>query len=327
MKMTLLFPLFAIGVFAQIVSAPQSPATPPVAGRPQMSAPQAGAPKAVSPDTEVAKLNGKPFTVAEVEKLLADLPPKYQIMVTRDPERLMQQFLVFEELARQAEEQGLDKQQPYRSELIYARLMTLAQAEIERARNGVRISQEQEQQYYETNKATLYRVVKAKAIFVGFVPVPAPVTPGGPPKPPTAVPASGVTRTEADAKTKIEDLRKQAAAGADFGKLAKENSDDKVSAAKDGDYGDITRSSPYPEPIKLAIFALKPGEISEPIRQPTGFYLIKVADSSFQPLDTVRPQIHDLLVGQEFQKHMEAIQGKFNITIEDKSYFSTRTPK
>jgi parvulin-like peptidyl-prolyl isomerase len=113
-------------------------------------------------------------------------------------------------------------------------------------------------------------------------------------------------------------------AGADFGKLAKENSDDKISAAKDGDYGDIIRTSPYPEPIKKAIFGLKPGEVSEPIRQPTGFYLIKAADSSYQPMDTVRQQIHDALVGQEFQKHMDALQSQFTVTIEDKTYFSTR---
>lgn len=318
MKITLLFPLIAAGLMAQIATPPQNPQAPPMAGRPEVSHPQPGTTLAPpSPDKEVAKINGKPLTVAEAEKILGDLPVKFQVMVTRDPEHLLQNLLVFRELARQAEEQGLDKENPYRQELVYSRFMTLAQAEVERSRNAARVSSEDEQKYYEEKKEGMFRVVKAKAIFVGFAP--APPASGAP-----APAVNGTTRTEAEAKTKIDDLRKQALAGADFGKLAKENSDDKISSAKDGDYGDIIRTSPYPEPIKKAIFGLKPGEVSEPIRQPTGFYLIKAADSSYQPMDTVRQQIHDALVGQEFQKHMDALQSQFTVTIEDKTYFSTR---
>ncbi|MGA2182481.1 MAG: peptidylprolyl isomerase [Bryobacteraceae bacterium] len=327
MKMTLMFPLFAAGLLAQVVTAPQNPPASPLTGRPEASRVQPGtAVVPPSPDKVVAKLNGKPLTVADVDKLLSDLPMQLQGAITREPERFLQQLMVFEELERQAEQEGLDKKDPYRQELAYRRLMTLAQAEIDKARNSVRISPDQEHQYYETNKATMYRVVKTKVIFVGFsaaTPAPAP----GAPQPAASPAANGITRTEADAKAKIDDLRKQVLAGGDFGKLAKENSDDKISAAKDGDYGDIIRTSPYPEPIKKAIFALKPGEVSEPIRQPSGFYLIKAADSSFQPLDQVRLEIHNLLVGQEFQKHMDAISAQFNVTVEDRTYFTTRPAK
>ena len=77
------------------------------------------------------------------------------------------------------------------------------------------------------------------------------------------------TLTEAEAKAKIDDLKKQIEAGADFGKLAKENSDDKDSAAKDGDFGLIKKNSPYPEAIKKTVFELKPGQVSEPLRSRT----------------------------------------------------------
>jgi hypothetical protein len=205
--------------------------------------------------------------------------------------------------------------------------MTLARGELDRFQNSVKISTDQEQQYYELNKDKMYRVVKAKVIFVGFAPAPAATPAPGATKPVPPPPASGVTRTEADAKAKIDDLRKQILAGADFGKLAKENSDDKISAAKDGDYGDIVRTSPYPEPVKKAVFDLKPGEVSDPIRQPTGFYLIKAADSSFRPIDQVRFEIHNLLVGQEAQKHRDELQKEFKITVDDRTYFTTRPPK
>ena len=238
--------------------------------------------------------------------------------------------MLFQELSKEGEQAGLDKQSPYRQELAYQRMMMLAQAEGDKYRNAIVVSQDQEKQYYETNKEAQYRVVKAKVILVSFSPAgPAatpPVPPGVLPKPPAPA-VDGAKRTEADAKTKIDDLRKQLAAGADFGKLAKENSDDKTSAAKDGDYGDIGHTSPYPEAIKKAIFALKIGEVSEPIRQPGGFYLIKAADSSYKPYDQVQGEIHNTMVDQEFHKHLDSISDQFKITIEDRNYFATRPPK
>ncbi|MGA3027399.1 MAG: peptidylprolyl isomerase [Bryobacteraceae bacterium] len=335
MKMTLMFPLFAAGLLAQITAPPQNPPASPLTGRPDASRVQPGTNVAPpSPDKVVATLNGKPFTVADVDKLLSDLPVQLQGTVAREPERFLQQLMVFEQLEREAEQEGLDKKDPYRQELAYRRLMTLAQAEVDKSRNSIKITPDQEQQYYELNKEAMYRVVKTKVIFVGFAPAaatPAPAPTAGAPKPqlpPAPTPAAnGITRTEADAKAKIDDLRKQVLAGADFAKLAKANSDDKVSAAKDGDYGDIIRTSPYPEPIKKAIFGLKPGEVSDPIRQPSGFYLIKAADSSFRPLDQVRLEVHNALVGQEFQKHMDAISAQYKLTVEDRTYFATRPPK
>jgi peptidyl-prolyl cis-trans isomerase C len=324
MRITLMFLLFTAGLLAQAVPAAQNPPPPVVTGRPEIRV-QPGTPvKPASPDTVVAKLNGKPLTVADVDKLLADLPPQYQGIITREPERFLNQLMVFNELEKEAEQEGLDKQSPTRQELAYGRLMTLARAEVDKSRNAITVSPDQEQQYYEEKKEEMFRVVKAKVIFVAFSAAAAAAPAPGAPRP--APPANGVTRTEADAKTKVDDLRKQILAGADFGALAKANSDDKTSTAKDGDYGDIIRTSPYPEPIKKAIFALKPGEVSDVIRQPSGFYLIKAAASSYRPLDEVRSEIRTTLIGDEFKKHMDALTAQFNVTVEDRSYFTTRPP-
>jgi parvulin-like peptidyl-prolyl isomerase len=329
MQMTLLFPLFAAGLLAQIATPPQSSAPPPaVTGSTGMNRPQPGTPvPPTSPDTVVARVNGKPMTAADADKLLSELPMQIQGAITRNPEQFLQQLLMFEEMAKRAEQEGLDKQSPYRQELDFARLRTLDQAEIDKIRNGVKVTTEEEQKYYNDNKEKMFRKVKAQVILVNFK-APPPATPvAGAPKPPPPAANDGVTRSEVEAKAKVDDLRKQILAGADFGKLAKENSDDKVSAAKDGDYGEITHTSPYPEPIKQAIFNLKPGDVSDPIRQPSGFYLVKAADSSYQPLDQVRFQIHTQLVQEGFKKQMDAITEQFKVTVEDRQYFTTRPPK
>jgi hypothetical protein len=62
----------------------------------------------------------------------------------------------------------------------------------------------------------------------------------------------------------VTDLVKQLRDGADFAELAKKNSEDKNSAASGGDFGVLRRGDRIPEEIKTAVFALKPGEVSDP---------------------------------------------------------------
>jgi len=336
--------LFAGGLFAQVATPPQNPPSapvspqippgPPLMGRPPMGVPQPAKPAAppVSPDTVVAVVDGKPWTAAQMDDLLAELPVRTQSIIQQQPATFIQQFLNFKALEKKAEDDGLDKKDPTRQELFNNRLMVLANAEAELARNAIVIPTEDEQKYYETNKEALYRVVKTRVIYVGFSPAAAAPKPGAalPPvpvaKPPA--PASGpATRTQAEAKAKVDDLRKQILAGADFGKLAKENSDDKASAAKDGDYGNIMRSSPYPAPIKDAIFRLKAGEVSEPIAQPSGYYLIKAEDVSYRPFSEVETEIRIQLTNEKFKVWQDDLKTRNKVTVEVPTYFSTRQPR
>lgn len=67
--------------------------------------------------------------------------------------------------------------------------------------------------------------------------------------------------------------------GEDFGKLAKEFSEDKGSAMKGGDFGWLTAKLPSGfYDFENAMYNLKEGEISETIRTPLGWHIIKVTD-------------------------------------------------
>jgi peptidyl-prolyl cis-trans isomerase C len=71
------------------------------------------------------------------------------------------------------------------------------------------------------------------------------------------------------------DARAKIAAGADFGALAQEVSDDSSSAKNKGRIPGITRGKTDPD-FEQAAFALKPGDVSEPVLSRFGYHIIRL---------------------------------------------------
>ncbi|HET8730173.1 MAG TPA: SurA N-terminal domain-containing protein [Moraxellaceae bacterium] len=80
---------------------------------------------------------------------------------------------------------------------------------------------------------------------------------------------------EAEALKKIQAVEKRARAGEDFGKLAKEFSQDPGTVGNGGDLGLAGRGMFVPE-FEKTLFSLKEGEISAPVRTTYGYHLIKL---------------------------------------------------
>ena len=97
-----------------------------------------------------------------------------------------------------------------------------------------------------------------------------------------------------------------------------------ISAAKDGDFGIIQKTSPYPDALKNAIFALKPGEVSEPVRQPSGFYLIRLDEFKIQPFEEVNNQIVEELRQTRFNEWLKGLESRFAVKIDNPLYFAPK---
>jgi peptidyl-prolyl cis-trans isomerase D len=90
-------------------------------------------------------------------------------------------------------------------------------------------------------------------------------------------------KVESDAKPEVIeevwkkaiDTLEKARSGKDFGELAKKYSEDTGSRNKGGDLGFFPRDRMI-KPFSDAAFAMKAGEISDPIRTPFGWHIIKV---------------------------------------------------
>jgi peptidyl-prolyl cis-trans isomerase C len=193
-------------------------------------------------------------------------------------------------------------------------MQVLSTAELTNITNNMQIPEDEQQKYYKENPDK-FKEVKVRVIYIAFNPTPGKAATDG-----------KNLLAEAEAKTKIEDLAKQIQGGADFGKLARENSDDQTSAAKDGDFGVIKLNSSYPQPIKTAVFAMKQGEVSTPIRQPNGFYLIRAEEVGQQPFNDSLVQINQEVRQAKFQEWLKGMQAQYNVKIENPAYFAPRVP-
>ncbi|WP_455212676.1 SurA N-terminal domain-containing protein [Kaarinaea lacus] len=79
------------------------------------------------------------------------------------------------------------------------------------------------------------------------------------------------------AREKANDIRQKLADGGDFAKLAEEFSDDPGSSQLGGDIGFFGRNNLDPE-YEKTMFALKEGEISDPVLSSFGFHIIKLEE-------------------------------------------------
>jgi peptidyl-prolyl cis-trans isomerase C len=113
---------------------------------------------------------------------------------------------------------------------------------------------------------------------------------------------------DAAAKKKIEELsQKVRESNADFAAIAKDNSQC-PSAANGGDLNFFGRGQMVP-PFETAAFAMKPGEISQPVKTDFGYHLIKVEEkkTAEEPnLDKAKPMITNKLKSQKQKQALES---------------------
>jgi peptidyl-prolyl cis-trans isomerase D len=118
------------------------------------------------------------------------------------------------------------------------------------------------------------------------------------------VPPVGGSDAENAARAKVEDVVKRARGGEDFAKLAREISEDKATAVQGGDLGFVGPGE-LVAPFEQAAFALKKGEISDPVRTPFGYHAIRVIDAKEggkTPLKEVAPKIKETLGAQKSER-------------------------
>ncbi|MGZ8851166.1 MAG: peptidylprolyl isomerase [Thermoanaerobaculia bacterium] len=242
---------------------------------------------------------------SEFESAIKSLPNEYQqYAMGVGKKQFAEDFLRMKALAAEGTKNGLDKDPQVLSQLALMKENLVANAQLQKIDKSVVVSDADAKKEYEATKKD-YEQVTARHILIAFK--------GSP-----AAQKGKKELTEAEAKTKAEEIRAKLVAGADFVEMAKKESDDSASGARGGELGSFGHGQMVPE-FEAAAFAAKVGEITPVVRTQYGFHVIKVDKHDFTPFE----QVKDTLEKKEHDKRVREVVDamKKNVTFNE-AYFT-----
>jgi len=262
------------------------------------------------------------MTQDHLKPLIPAMQPQYQQLAQQDPQRFLHYYGMMRALAQMAEKQKLDQRSPYKEALEFSRLSTLTDSMVKEHMNSIVVPPEEVEKFYNEHKQP-YEQVKVSAIYIAFgenedaaATHPASASASASTQ---ASRASKKALTEEEAKDKAGKLVALARGGGDFKTLVKENSDDETSRDKGGDFGTWRIAENVPDVMRVAVFGLKQGEVSEPVRQAHGYYIFRADEITYSPLTQVRDTIFEQLRQQHAREWMQAIDAATKVQYSGKT--------
>ena len=250
----------------------------------------------------VAIVNGEPVTEDQLEAMIRGLPPNMQLTARKNTLEFLRQYYLMKKLAALAEEEGLHQKSPYKEAILYQRFSILAQAELNEKMQNLHVSHAEMQAYYEQNKDKFLEV-RARAI---YIPYRTEAT--------KQLDQAGEVLDEKEAEKLAFQIAQRARNGEDFAQLVEKYSKDESTRKKGGDLGWIKRSDPLPEDVRKTLFSLQVGQVSDPVKQPNGFYIFRLEEVRNLSLRDVSPQVYKAIKEKKFKAWLEEL--KNSITVE-----------
>jgi peptidyl-prolyl cis-trans isomerase C len=258
----------------------------------------------VPPDKVVVSVGDLRITAAQFD-LIIDSIPEQSRASARGPSRKLfaDQLVRILVLAQEGKRRKLDEGAAYQVQTMIQSANLLAGLTYDQLSKDARIGDAEVRNYYELHKSE-FEEVHARHILIRMQGSPIPVKPG----------QRELTETEALAKA--QELRKKIQEGGDFATLALAESDDTGSAAKGGDLGSFKKGQMVPA-FEEAAFAMKPGELSQPVKSQFGYHLIKLEDKTAgKTFEEARPELEKRMRPEVAQKSMEELQKNGSVALD-----------
>lgn len=231
--------------------------------------------------------------VSEILKVKPELKPQIQ-------KSLIERWINITMFYLAAKDENLKEKEEVKKKLFEAEKMILAEEYLQKTLSQISFTEEEMKAFYEKNKD---RYKDPEAIQLKHILI--------------YVPESTDKTTQEKALNKAKQIRAQLLKGAKFEELARMHSDDTASREKGGDLGILKKGETIPE-FEEKVFKLKVGEISEPIRSPYGYHLVKVVKripASELSYDKVREKIKEDIKREKeralLEKQIEELSRKY----------------
>lgn len=215
-------------------------------------------------------------------------------------------------LSDEARRQKVDEEPTVKKRLNLLADQTLVQALVQKIQGDIKISDDEVQKYY-TAHLKDYDEVKARHILIRPKSSPAPL------------PEGKKELTDEEAKAKAEEIYKQVTMpGVDFAAVAKAESYDQGSAPRGGDLGTFHHGQMVPE-FDAAAFALKPGEISQPVKTQFGYHVILVEERKTRTKDEAKSDIENTLRREKLEQSLDGIKKSEKVELNEQ-FFPPASP-
>ncbi|MBF0554441.1 MAG: peptidylprolyl isomerase [Nitrospirae bacterium] len=253
-----------------------------------------------SDTTPIVKIGDASITAALIESELSKLPPdvKQFFKGKEGMTKLIEELKKNELLNLEAKKAGMDKDPEYIRKVEDFKKVNLINTLVQKAFKPemAQVTPDEIKAYYDNNTKdfTMQEQIKASHILV---------------------------KTEAEAQAAAEKIKK----GTDFATVAKEVSIDKMTADKGGDLGFFSKGQMQPS-FDDAVFKLKTGEVSAPVKTTFGYHIIKVIDTKPAKkvdFDSAKDMITQLLTEQKknkaFDDYYMGVEKGYNVVIDKKA--------
>jgi peptidyl-prolyl cis-trans isomerase C len=268
----------------------------------------------VPPDRVVITVGDIKITAAQFNSFIDTLQPQYRNAARGNARRQFADNIVkMLTLAEEAQKRKLDQTPDFKSREMFQELNLEASTLAGQLGKEIQISEADARLYYEAHKNE-FDTVHARHILIRFQGSTVPVRPGQ------------KDLTDAEALAKAQEIHKKIQDGADFATIAKAESDDVGSGANGGELPPFRHGQMVPS-FETTAFALKPGELSEPVRSQFGYHIILVVSHS--TFEEVRGDVENKMKPEQGQKavnkFIEELQ-KANPPVLDPEFFPPAPP-
>lgn len=281
---------------------------PESAGR----APQAASSQkteSASGERVVLTIGNQKMTADDVEKFIRALPPNLRAFYSGQGKRLLPASIArMKVLSAEAIKEKLDQQPEVALAIEIARESIQADAAQEHFEEGITVSDQELRDLYQKDKA-LSEEVRVRHILIQ--------TEDAPLKSSILIHAP---LSEPEARKKLEDIRKQILAGADFTQMAKQYSEDEATAASGGDMGVLQRDKVVPAIVNAAN-SLEPGQVSGILVTPSGLEIIQVVGKRAKPFEEVKPELEAKLRESKAATVIQHLTDEYHVVV-DQEFFA-----